>query len=205
MSRANTLIFIDTCSLLDSCWDCRGRASGTRAEYRPAKEHTFWDAVLPSLTAVGEVIVTARNYEELSRLSRVSSDKDRPMLAQRCAHVLKLLHPLIESGSVSIVGDKNDPFADAILLSAALKFRTQKNLLFITQDRALASDLVALAGFASVRPRGFEMKVRRLGSDGDIEAWRFPERGRGEDPKRSSFPQTPRPGEPPQASSEWWR
>ena len=205
MSRANTLIFIDTCSLLDSCWDCRGYASEMQAKYCPAKEHSFWDIVLPNLSSAGEVIVTTRNYEELSKLSRVSDDKDRPALAERCIHVLKLLRPLIENGSVSIVGDKNDPFADAILLSAALKFRTQKNLLFITQDRALASDLVALANFASVRPRGFEMKVGRLARKGDIETWRFTEKRRDKNPKRSPFPQVPRSNELPQAPSEWWR
>ena len=176
-----------------------------RGKYCPGKEHAFWNVVLPSLSAVGEVIITARNYEELSKLSTVSDDKDRPALAERCIHVLKLLRPLIESGFVSIVGDKNDPFADAILLSVALKFRTQKNLLFITQDRALASDLVALANFASVRPRGFEMKVRRLSSNGDIETWRFTEKGWGKNPNRSPFPQAPSSNELPQTPGEWWR
>lgn len=205
MSRANTLIFIDTCSLLDSCWNCRGHRSEVRVKYCPGKEHAFWNVVLPSLSAVGEIIITARNYEELSKLSTASDDKDRPALAERCIHVLKLLRPLIESGFVSIVGDKNDPFADAILLSVALKFRTQKNLLFITQDRALASDLVALANFASVRPRGFEMKVRRLSSNGDIETWRFTEKGWGKNPNRSPFPQAPSSNELPQTPGEWWR
>lgn len=203
MSRDDTFIFIDTCSLLDSCWDCRGHGVGLRVTYSPNKEHTFWDVVLPSLALIGEIVVTARNYEELLRLMSVSDD-GRPMLAERCTYVLKRLRPLIDGKSVLIVGDPNDPFADAILLSAALKFRTQKNLLFITQDQALASDLESISTFDSIRPRGYEMKVRRLSASGDIEAWRFMEGKKGAKALRASAQQTPTPNVSASTSKEWW-
>ena len=90
-------------------------------------------------------------------------------------------HPLdVEQGApgqelqalpaVEVAGDANDPFADAVLLSVALKFRTQANLHFITQDRALAKDLQRIIGFESVRPRGGQtMVISRVTSSGRVE------------------------------------
>lgn len=171
MKNSSTLIFIDTCSLLASCWDSTRRGSSEVVVANRDKENRFWGVLLPSLGRVGDLILTKRNYDELVKLSAIRHNSGQSLLNERCSHVLDRLRPLIENGYVSIVGDANDPFADAILLSAALKFRTQKNLLFITQDRALASDLIAISEFESVRPRGHQMKVRRLAKDGSIEKW----------------------------------
>lgn len=171
MSKNDTYIFIDTCSLLVSCWDVRRDNS---VSYNSEKDCRFWKNELPNLACVGTVILTKRNYDELEKLSHVHDDASRPLLGERCGQVLSRIAPLVTDRTISIVGDPNDPFADAILLSVALKFRTQKNLLFLTQDRALATDLVAISNFQSVRPRkGFELKVRRLDSRGSIERWRF--------------------------------
>ena len=202
MPGTDTLIFIDTCSLLVSCWDSKGRGNSETFTFNHEKERRFWDALLPSLVSVGELIVTKRNYDELVKLSAARNDLGRPLLAERCSHVLKRLHPLIENNSVSIVGDANDPFADAIMLSAALKFRTQKNLLFITQDRSLASDLIAISNFKSVRSRGRQMKVRRLDRSGGIERWQF--RDRGPTDKSSSSHEPLASDEQAPSLKEWW-
>ena len=72
-----------------------------------------------------------------------------------------------------MVGDPNDPFADAILLSVALKFRTQRNMIFITQDRNLAEDLESIRRFRSVSPRkGYDIKIRRVARSGAVEPHR---------------------------------
>ena len=203
MHDTDTLIFIDTCSLLVSCWDSRGHGSGETFTTNRAKEQKFWDMLLPSLGRLGELIVTKRNYDELVKLSAVRNDSMRTQLAERCAHVLKRLLPLVENNFVSIVGDTNDPFADATLLSVALKFRTQKNMLFITQDRALASDLIAISNFKSVRPGRHQMKVRRLDRDGGIEKWQFRDNKPAE--KSPSSHVLPASDEHIQAPKEWWR
>ena len=203
MLGSDTLIFIDTCSLLISCWDSRRRGSEETFTLNHEKERRFWDVLLPSLACVGELIVTKRNYDELAKLSSVRNDPGRPLLAERCMHVLKRLHPLIENQVVSIVGDPNDPFADAILLSVALKFRTQKNLLFITQDRALASDLIAISNFKSVRPGRHQMKVRRLDGDGGIQKWQFRDSASAE--MNPSFRGPSASDEHLKAPKEWWR
>ena len=159
------MIFMDTCSLLDSCWV---KASHGAFVYSSAKEQMFWNRELPALLAMGDVYLALRNYQELEKFAFGNYPKEG--LTKRAQLILHKVRPFIESGQIQIAGDFNDPFADAILLSVALKFRTQRNLAFITQDRNLASDLEAIRHFKSVRPRnGYEIKVRRIGNSGAIE------------------------------------
>ena len=168
-SDGKSLTFIDTCSLLVSCWDIRRNG---RIAINKAKEARFWDKELASLQRTSEVILAKRNYDELVKLSKVHGDPKRPQLDVRCEYVLDKLRRFIDLGSISIVGDANDPFADAVLLSVALKFRTQYDMLFLTQDRDLANDLFAIADFQSVRPRGGQsLKVCRLSVSGAVEPW----------------------------------
>lgn len=158
-------IFIDTCSLLDSCWNCVDRKAD-KFEYSQAKDDRFWGKEFPGLVAMGEVIIPKRNYEELVKHA---NNQKKPGLADRSKFILKRLDSLIADGKIQIVGDENDPFADAILLSVALKFRTQKNMAFITQDRKLAHDLESIRHFRSVEPRnGLDIKVRRITKDGSL-------------------------------------
>ena len=111
-------IFIDTCSLLESCWN---RTSGTggeeRFDYSKSKDEMFWGRQFASLVSMGDVIIPKRNYEELVKHSRNNA---RPDLASRAKHVLQKIATLHREGKIQIVGDENDPFADAILLSVAL-------------------------------------------------------------------------------------
>lgn len=167
MNSVTTLIFIDTSSLLVSCWMGDDR-KGEAITHNPRKEQVFWDHEVVTLAARGRLVLTARNYEELIKHSK---SKVKAGLADRSKHVLAKLAPLIKAGTVEVFGDSNDPFADAVLLSVALKFRTQANLVFVTQDRALARDLLKVVGFESVRPRGGQtMEVGRVAGSGRVEA-----------------------------------
>lgn len=207
MSTNDTYIFLDTCSLLISCWDI---ARDDTVSYNAEKDRQFWQTEIATLASAGSIILTKRNYDELIKLSDVNSDPSRPILGKRAKHVLTRIAPLLRNDIVSIVGDPNDPFADAILLSVALKFRTQKNMLFLTQDRALATDLVAISNFQSVRPRkNRELKVRRLNKAGVIERWNlnkkrntFTEKKtksrQGTNPTPSTLSQLQNP------EKEWW-
>ncbi len=210
MSVSDTYIFIDTCSLLVSCWDV---SRNNTVIYNQEKDKQFWDGEMPTLSRVGTIILAKRNYDELEKLSHVRNDPNRPQLGERCSQVLSRIAPLLSNKTISIVGDPNDPFADAILLSVALKFRTQKNLLFLTQDRALAFDLIAISNFQSVRPRnGYELKVRRLSEKGSIERWHFNDMSGGwhakSHPKtksKSILPDKTRQGSNQSPEHEWWR
>lgn len=205
MSTNDTYIFLDTCSLLVSCWDITRDDPVT---YNAEKDRRFWQAEITSLANAGSIILTMRNYDELVKLSNVNNDPCRPLLGERAKHVLMRIAPFLSSGVISIVGDQNDPFADAILLSVALKFRTQKNMLFLTQDRALATDLIAISNFQSVRPRkNYELKVRRLNKAGVIERWRLNEKRDAFNKKKPGQGMTPILSSPSRLQGpekEWW-
>lgn len=205
MTSLTTLIFIDTSSLLVSCWKGDER-KGDAITHDPTKEQAFWGREVPRLATSGRLVLTARNNEELIKHSR---SKAKPGLADRSKYVLAKLAPLIKAGTVEVVGDGNDPFADAVLLSVALKFRTQANLVFVTQDRALAQDLLKVVSFESVRPRGGQtMNVRRVAGSGRVEA--FGSRGRAaESPVAFSRSNTPVMATPSAEATEppvkaWW-
>lgn len=166
MRRTNNLTFLDTSSLLVACWRGDDRI-GEQITLDAAKEAAFWSREIPRLAATGRLILAARNHEELVKHSRSTQKAD---LAERAKYTLSKLAPLVKAGTVEVAGDANDPFADAVLLSVALKFRTQANLHFITQDRALAKDLQRIIGFESVRPRGGQtMVISRVTSSGRVE------------------------------------
>lgn len=168
VSRTRTLVFFDTSSLLVSCWNGDER-KGEEIVHDHAKESTFWTNEIPRLAETGRLVLATRNHDELVKHSRSSQKKD---LAKRANYTLAKLSSLISAGTIEIAGDSNDPFADAVLLSVALKFRTQANLHFITQDRALAKDLQRIIEFESVRPRGGQyMSVSRVARDGRVRAF----------------------------------
>lgn len=168
VSATRTMVFIDTSSFLASCWNGDDRR-GEEIRHDVAKEKKFWEEEIPRFTRLGRIILPRRNYEELVKLSKA---RQKPDLADRSSYVLDKLTPFIGRGTIEIVGDENDPFADAILLSVALKFRTQHNLLFITQDRALARDLQRIVEFESVQPRGGqELKIHRISRTGRVQGF----------------------------------
>ncbi|MDO4437340.1 MAG: hypothetical protein Q4B77_05255 [Coriobacteriaceae bacterium] len=191
--RDETYIFLDTCSLLESSWNRKGNSFVFDAQ----KDRRFWQTEMQSLMNAGSVILPVRNYEELIKHAHALDDPSRPHLRERSECVLTRIDELRDRGDITLVGDANDPFADAILLSVALKFRTTKNLLFLTQDRNLATDLITIASFKSVRPRrGHELKVRRLNREGIIEPWHLrssthkPSQPQGSQPARKSTDHT---------------
>lgn len=161
------LIFIDTCSLLETCWNVNRKDNS--CHYSAQKQHRFWDIELPALETIGEVIVPYRVYEELYKFKE---GKKGPELSGRAKHLLNLILPLVSEERISILGEKNDPFADSTMLFVALKFVTERKLAFITQDRKLAKDLETISSFESIGQTAREIKVRRVGRTGAIEKHR---------------------------------
>ena len=203
MPAPEALMFLDTCSLLETCWVCTPPDTW---RYSPEKDACFWNKTLPKLQTIGRVIIPARVYDELEKHA---TNQGKPELAQRSSIVLEKLDHLKKNGGIEVFGDPNDPFADAIMLSVALKFRTQNNLLFVTQDRSLAHDLIAVANFQSVRPRkGAELKVRRISTKGTLEKHRNLENAAQQKPQYSPQPKTqasqPQQNTPPKERNLPW-
>lgn len=165
MHEIQTYIFIDTCSLLFSCWSGKEDTSGN-IKYDKNKEQTFWNHDLRNLLKKGRVVIPVRNYEELKKHAK---NNKKPGLAKRSEYVLSAIDDLIGKKYFQLVGDNNDPFADAIILSAALKFRTNKNLIFITNDKKLSHDLISIKNFQSVEARnGQFFTVYFIGNRGNL-------------------------------------
>lgn len=162
-------IFIDTCSLLDSCWNS-DKNDRDKYVYSKEKDERFWGREFASLIAMGEVIIPKRNYDELVKHA---NNPAKPELAERAQHALERVERYYKDGTLQIVGDANDPFADAIMLSVALKFKTQRHLAFVTQDRGLAEDLRAICHFRSLsdhygHPK-YDIKIRRITKTGELK------------------------------------
>jgi|GEM_PF-2739570 len=165
-------IFIDTCSLLVSCWNPDPNDKDSYV-YSKEKDNVFWGREFASLAAIGDVIIPKRNYDEL--VKHAGNDK-KPDLANRSRHVLKHIEKYAKEGQVQIVGDPNDPFADAILLSVALRFKTQRDQAFVTQDYGLAEDLEAICHFRSLSDHyGFpkyDIKIRKITKSGELKPFK---------------------------------
>lgn len=190
------LVFLDTSSLLDSCWNGDERR-GQPIRFDREKEATFWRRELPNLIERGTLILPLRNYDELMKHSNSSV---RPELRDRAKYVMKKLSPFRANNEIEIFGDQNDPFADATLLSVALRFRTQYTLYFITQDNALARDLDSIRRFESVQPRGNQrLEIRRVTRSGRLGGFRNLQPPM-DDPERDYEPTVTNTGEP----SRWW-
>ena len=137
-------IFIDTCALLDPAF--------------PA----FMERVTPLLTKYdNKIIVPIEVNKELINLY----DK-KPELRERVLYVLDTIKRN-EDNVFRIMGDENDPFPDNLFHVLCSRFRTKYNLLFITQDRSLAADLLNMNMVESVKAK--PVAVKRIFKDGNLE------------------------------------
>ena len=165
-------IFIDTCSLLISCWNPDPKSKDSYI-YSKEKDDMFWGHEFASLTRIGDVIIPKRNYDELVKHAGKQKNQD---LANRSKQILNRVNEYVQKGLIQIVGDPNDPFADAILLSVALRFKTQRDQAFITQDYGLAEDLEAICHFRSLSDHygfpNYDIKVRKITKTGELKPFK---------------------------------
>lgn len=138
-------VFIDTCSMMDDSF--------------PA----FMKHAAPLLARNGiRIIVCTSVFKELDRHSRDISRPDRQEAVRRAYHCL-----LKYRGCFSKRGEKSDAFPDSLFQSLCMKFRMQYDMLFITQDRGLAADLLNINSGISVH--GHPVLVRRISADGYLQ------------------------------------
>lgn len=123
LSVQNFKIFIDTCSLLSDHAD------------------VFWENITPILEREHKaIIVPFRVYEEIKKFA----DNPKHELNQRAKTTLNNVATLQRAGLVEVFGDKNDNFADNVFQTVFTQFRLKYNLMLITDDRNLASDILTI-------------------------------------------------------------
>jgi len=159
-SVKNFKIFIDACSLLSEQADI------------------FWAHIVPVLQhETKSVIVPFRVYEEIKKFAEnpaLCTQKRDPNLNQRAKATLNNIAKLQKAGVVAVFGDKNDNFADNVFQTVFTKFRLKYNLMLITQDRNLASDIIAIGKSKSVNTAN-RILVEQINKYGYLSIFHFNE------------------------------
>lgn len=159
-------IFIDTCSLLKD------------------GIYKFFEEIKPYLTSSGNKIIIP--YRCIKELEKHTVNNLKLELNEPAKKILDYLEKLNNEGLIDIRGDKDDNFADNIFLTVFNKYRLKTNLLLITEDYRLASDINALTQQKSVESN-YKIKTAdlnsfyplfkqqpRYGKDfGEIKGWTF--------------------------------
>lgn len=142
---AQNKVFIDTCSLLHK-------------QYKQ-----FENLLFPILKNAGEQLyVPMKVIEELKRFE--GTTKHQCNNAARYA--LQSLAKQQERGLIILKGEDGDNFADNVFLCQFVKFRMHYNLVLITQDSSLASDLLNLNDVKS--SNGKKVSVCRITNHGTL-------------------------------------
>ena len=133
-------VLIDTCSLMDPACPQWMDALHNAKEYRKKKE---------------PIIVPRRCYDELKKHARDKSDDSKRIAAKRG---LKILRKAKWDRLLTVTKkDKNENFADNAIYVRVGADRLFSKILIITQDKFLASDLLALNKLRSQQGRPVEV------------------------------------------------
>ena len=154
-------VLIDTCSLMDPACPVWMDALHNAKDYRKKRE---------------PIIVPRRCYDELKKHSRDKTVDSRRIAAKRG---LKILRKAKWDRLLAVAKkDKNENFADNAIYVKVCADRLFSKILIITQDKSLASDLLALNKLRSQQGRPVE--VYKLVSDGKM----VPNLGETDDERR---------------------
>jgi rRNA-processing protein FCF1/tRNA A-37 threonylcarbamoyl transferase component Bud32 len=142
---ATNKIFIDTCSFLHDCYP------------------HFEKLLFPILKDAKEKLyVPIKVIEELQRFKKSDSHKCN----NAASYALKSIANHQHKGLIELKGEESDNFADNVFLCQFVKFRMHYNLVLITQDNKLASDLLNLNNVKS--SNGKKVSVCRITSYGTL-------------------------------------
>lgn len=138
-SVQNFKIFIDTCSLLFNQADI------------------FWRNITPILERERKtIIVPLRVWEEVQKFAdnqALCDQKGTPELSHQAKAAIKNMVTLKKAGIIEVFGDKNDNFADNVFQTVFTQFRLKYNLMLITQDHNLASDILTIGKSKAVNTK----------------------------------------------------
>lgn len=176
-SVKNFKIFIDTCSLLSEQADL------------------FWFHILPVLERKKKyIIVPYRVYEEVRKFADdtdLCARKNNPALNQRAKVAVRKIEELHGKGLVHIQGEKQDNFADNVFQTVFTKFRMKYNLMLITQDHNLATDIIAIGQSRSVSTNN-RIMVERINQYGYLSMFRSDSsESPGQQPSAACSPKSP--------------
>ncbi len=144
-------LFVDTCSILHG------------------KAQDFFYKLAPVLIdQKKQIIIPHKVVIEVERLQN-SPKKSTKIAAETGATILR---HYLDYNLVDIRGEKNDPFADNVFHYVFSKFRTQKDLALITQDKSLAMDILSLKHSQSIKSSK-EIIVLKIGYQGDLLVWEW--------------------------------
>lgn len=149
----NYKVFIDTCSLLSE------------------SAESFWKNIAPVLKAENaSIIVPLRVYEEVEKYANDAElcqkkASDNPGLNHAAKLAKDKIIKLQSEGLVRVLGDKNDNFADNVFQTVFTQYRMKFNLILITQDKNLASDIMRISESKAVSVNT-KILVRRINKHG---------------------------------------
>lgn len=147
-------IFIDTCSFMHD-----GIAD-------------FYAVMKPYMQKYNnKFIISKRVAEELNRLSE---DK-KAERAKKAANGIHVVNKMLSEGLALIKGEESDDFADQVFHVVFTKFRMKYNLMLITQDNNLGTEILALNNQQSVKS-GKRIAVKKLGNKGQLYNINYTER-----------------------------
>ena len=156
-------VIIDTCSLMeDSFPEWLDILVETKEEYL--------DSTLP-------IYVLESSVKELERLSKDRRSVDRKIAAKRALRILKKSkrHKVVDFVNIGTTLEENSPesdegeyaFADPRIVSLINLDRVRKNIVAITQDKKLASDILRLKNQQSVH--GKIVKVYKIDENATLQ------------------------------------
>lgn len=157
----NYKIFIDTCSLLSEHAD------------------KFWEHILPMLKECqANVVVPFRVYQEVEKYAKDAdlckkNAPDDPELNRRARIAKDIVVSLQSAGLVRVMGDESDNFADNVFLTVFTQYRMKYNLLLITQDKNLATDIMRISESKAVTTKT-KIQVRRINKYGYLSFLEIP-------------------------------
>lgn len=140
-------LFADTCSFMFPC-----------------AEIFFLEKLKPALMAANaKLIVTSKVVEELQKHAK-SSNPEKKVKAKAG---LSIIDRYTKLDILAYKGEDGDPFADNVFQFVFSKFLTKHNLALITQDNALAADLIRLNSLGSVQST-YQVRVLRINSRSNL-------------------------------------
>lgn len=128
----------------------------------PGAERFVTNLVPKLLEANGSIIVPLRVVEYIQQMV-LSADPEDSSEAQQA---ISLLGKLQKQGVVQIRGEKNDSNVYSTFISVFAKYKASYRLFLITQDEALAGDVIGMNGKESMS--GFPIAAGYLADDGAL-------------------------------------
>lgn len=131
---------------------------------------SFFANALMALVVDGrpKVVVPARVLEELRRHQH-GVDQLRHDAARRA---LAWLDATRARGWITVLGEKDDPFAGSLFQAVITRYHTRFDFCLVSQDRALAGDVLRIATARSVAT-SHRLAAFRVARDGGVDRWRL--------------------------------